>query len=422
MTFEQAVVNANKVNEAICASMIDREVEVTLGMIALISKQHLFLLGKPGTAKTMGAYLLGQSLGGSYFEKLLSRFTVPAEMFGPLSVKKFMEQELYETNVAGFLPDVRLGLADEIWKASSAILNSLLTIINERVYHNGAKRIKVPLETLIGCSNELPEDDGLNALYDRFMVRHEVHRIPESHRGRLLLIGDPTPPPAFVGLPTLQAAQQTATVPDNVQAGLLALVKVCLAAGIEISDRRIRHSVSLVRAHAVLHGRQTCEMKDLAPLQYCFWQTPDQIPQVSEHTAMVISGRSPTASPPAIRPLPVGGAAPRGAPVPQQSSATTAAGQGPKPAGQPGQPVQPPGEVAAKLAQMPTAGIYFQANGIVMTSSSNDNVSNAWLHAAIDTMLARSDLSEQNRETITNWKITIQKHLGPIGMGWLGQA
>lgn len=417
MTLTQASGNANKINAAICAATIDREVEVALGIVALIAKQHLLLLGPPGVAKTRVSYLLGQAIGSEhYFEKLLSRFTVPAEIFGPLSVKKLMEEEKYENAVEGFLPTARLAVADEVYKSSSAILNSLLTIINERVYHNGRVRMKVPLETLIGCSNEMPEDPGLAALHDRFLLRHEVGRISEGSRDRLLMldVAEPTIP-AFVGLPVLQAACPDVSVPPDVREGLLALVRACLATGIEISDRRIRQSKSLVQAHAVRAGRLEAERADLAILRYCFWATPDQIPMVAEYTQAVVQGRAPRVAPPAPAPAPRAPQSPSRIPAAPPMQAVP-----PQPTA-PSAPAQMTSAIAA-IATSPTAGLVAEAMKIIQTSGVRENVQSVWLHTAIDVILARSDTSIPHREMVAEWKNGIQKNMTPLALPWLAQG
>lgn len=145
------------------------------------------LLGPPGTAKSE----LGRRLssvcgdGGIFFERLLTRFSVPEELFGPLSMKG-LENDEYVRQIDGYLPTATVAFVDEVFKANSAILNSLLTILNERLFDNGNKRVEVPLLCLVGASNELPESEELDALYDRFLLRSCVEQVSSSSLSTLL--------------------------------------------------------------------------------------------------------------------------------------------------------------------------------------------------------------------------------------------
>jgi MoxR-like ATPase len=123
--------------------------------------------------------------GGAFFERLLTRFSVPEELFGPLSMRG-LENDLYVRQTEGYLPTATVAFVDEVFKANSAILNSLLTILNERLFDNGAERVKVPLLCLVGASNELPESEELDALYDRFLLRSSVEQVSAGSLSGLL--------------------------------------------------------------------------------------------------------------------------------------------------------------------------------------------------------------------------------------------
>ena len=151
--------------------LVERETEVRLLLLAACCGEHLLLLGPPGTAKSeLGRRLSALCDGGLFFERLLTRFSVPEELFGPLSMRG-LENDQYVRQIDGYLPTANVAFVDEILKANSAILNSLLTILNERLFDNGSERINVPLLCLVGASNELPESEELDALYDRFLLR-----------------------------------------------------------------------------------------------------------------------------------------------------------------------------------------------------------------------------------------------------------
>ncbi len=173
--------------DALLTNLVERDVPIRLALLAAVAGEHLLLVGPPGTAKSLVARRLGQAfVGTTYFERLLTRFTVPEELFGPLSIKA-LEQDRYVRQTAGYLPTASVAFIDEIFKANSAILNALLTLLNEREFDNGTKREKVPLIAVIAASNELPEGAELDALYDRFLLR--LHVGPVSEAGFDALLG-----------------------------------------------------------------------------------------------------------------------------------------------------------------------------------------------------------------------------------------
>src|SRR5690606_19428219 len=145
--------------DTLLGGLVERDDAVRLGLLAALAGEHLLLLGPPGTAKSMIARRLHLAFDGStYFERLLTRFTVPEELFGPLSIKG-LEEDRYERLTEAYLPKASIAFLDEIFKANSAILNALLTLLNEREFDNGVKREATPLIAVIGASNELPEGE-----------------------------------------------------------------------------------------------------------------------------------------------------------------------------------------------------------------------------------------------------------------------
>jgi len=161
------------------SGMIERSVEVRILLLAAFSGEHVLLIGPPGTAKSELARRLSNICKGTYFERLMSSFTVPEELFGPLSMRA-LEEDHYVRQIEGYLPDCQVAFIDEIFKANSAILNTLVTILNERLYDNGNHRYRIPLLCLVGASNELPNSDELDALYDRFLFRRKVRQLSDK--------------------------------------------------------------------------------------------------------------------------------------------------------------------------------------------------------------------------------------------------
>ena len=151
------------------SDLIDKDDIIKISLLGILSGENIVLLGPPGTAKSRIARKLSQIIdNNSYFEYLLTKYTTPEELFGPLSILKLKNDE-FKRNVEGYLPVAKIAFLDEIFKANSSILNSLLTIINEKKYHNGKEEMDVPLVSLIGASNEFPKLEELKALYDRFL-------------------------------------------------------------------------------------------------------------------------------------------------------------------------------------------------------------------------------------------------------------
>jgi MoxR-like ATPase len=220
-------------------------------------------------------------VGGGYFERLLTRFTVPEELFGPLSIQG-LEQDRYERLVAGYLPAATVAFLDEVFKANSAILNALLTLLNERLFDNGTSRVATPLAAVVGASNELPKGDDLNALYDRFLIRIQV--APVSREGFLALLklrGTPEPVIAEglalspADLEAVRAGAEQVDVPGDVEALLAELREWCAAEKLRVSDRRWRKIVKLLQVAAFTNGRASVSIWDLWLLQHCIWDKPE---------------------------------------------------------------------------------------------------------------------------------------------------
>ena len=268
--------------DALLTGLVERDLPVRLALIAALAGEHLLLVGPPGTAKSLIARRLQLAFAeSSYFERLLTRFTVPEELFGPLSIKG-LEEDRYERLTAAYMPTASIAFLDEIFKANSAILNSLLTLLNEREFDNGTHRDKTPLIAVIGASNELPDSEELNALFDRFLLRLHVGSVSKEAFPSLIgLRGHATPdvPRALrltdADVAAIQAAAEAIEVPDDVVALLCALREWCAAETILVSDRRWRKIVKMLQVSALTNGRQTVSIWDCWLLQHCLWNTPE---------------------------------------------------------------------------------------------------------------------------------------------------
>ncbi|MEW6466701.1 MAG: AAA family ATPase [Pseudomonadota bacterium] len=175
------------------SGLVEREAAAKAALLACLAGENVLLIGPPGTAKSMLARRIAEASGGDYFEYLLTKFTTPDELFGPLSIAE-LKADRFWRKTEGYLPTATIAFLDEVFKASSSILNALLSLMNERVFHNGSERVATPLRAIIGATNELPTgQEELAALYDRFLVRIFVDEVSEDSFSKLCVAGEPPP-------------------------------------------------------------------------------------------------------------------------------------------------------------------------------------------------------------------------------------
>ncbi|AKB18381.1 AAA family ATPase [Methanosarcina sp. WWM596] len=260
----------------------EREAEINGSLLAVLSGENLLFLGPPGTAKTQLARSICQTIeGGNFFNYLLTSFSTPEEIFGPLSLKALEEDE-FRRNIKGCLPTAHIALLDEIFKASSAILNSLLTILNERKYHNGREIVNVPLLSVFGASNELPEeDDSLEALYDRFLFRYRLSYIQDDENFKNLLFKEPDEFRPTASLPVseiekLRKSANSLPVDPDVEVIITELRRNLQLQEIEISDRRWKRIVQVLKVAACSSGCPAVDRTMALLLQHMLWNLPEE--------------------------------------------------------------------------------------------------------------------------------------------------
>ena len=261
------------------SGLVERETLVELIILAAVAQEHLLVIGPPGTAKSVAVQRVAQTIGGRYFEYLLGRFTEPNEIFGPIDLRK-LKEGLIETEVSGMLPEADIAFLDEIFQGSTAILNTLLGILNEREFRRGHTHIHCPLRVCVGASNALPEDESLAAFADRFLVRIFVEAVPEPMLEQLLdggwkLEQHPVERKAsMTDIDTLAAAARQSDM-SRVRSALSHALRILRTAGVSLSDRRAVKAQFLIAAAAMLAGRSTATEADLWPLIYVV-PTPQQ--------------------------------------------------------------------------------------------------------------------------------------------------
>ena len=287
----------------------EKETEISLSLLATLAGESIILLGPPGVAKSMVARQLKTAFRDAQsFEYLMSRFSTPDEIFGPVSIQKLKTSDTYERAVEGYLPTADVVFLDEIWKAGPAIQNTLLTVINEKIFRNGNREMHLPLKLLVAASNELPaKGEGLEALWDRFVIRIESRPIKLEKNFRAMLLeahadfsrstrvlghADFADNADFSDLKiTAEEYAEWAERIDKIGVKIevldaisairksLRAVNVDEAAerrNIYVSDRRWKNIVRLLRTSAFMQDREEVDICDLLPIYHCLWQEPEE--------------------------------------------------------------------------------------------------------------------------------------------------
>jgi MoxR-like ATPase len=293
--------------DCLCQGLYEREEAMRLALLSALAGESIFLLGPPGVGKSLIARRLKYAfLDGVSFEYLMSKFSTPDEVFGPVSIKKLKEEDKYERITDRYLPGANVVFLDEIWKAGPAIQNALLTILNEKVYRNGDQDMKVNIRGIITASNELPpRDHSLDPIWDRFLLRFELDNIRQFRNFLNMIVDtedvyrDDIPEALKVSEAELNAWSQAideVAVPAEVL-NTLQVVKVKLAEynarpqteePLLIHDRRWKKIVRLLRTSAFLNGRDRVDLMDCFLMAHALWNRPAQRDLVREITTEAI--------------------------------------------------------------------------------------------------------------------------------------
>lgn len=308
----------------------EKETEISLSLLAALAGESIILLGPPGVAKSMVARQLKTAFREAQsFEYLMSRFSTPDEIFGPVSIQKLKTSDTYERAVEGYLPTADVVFLDEIWKAGPAIQNTLLTVINEKIFRNGNREMHLPLKLLVAASNELPaKGEGLEALWDRFVIRIESRPIKLEKNFRAMLLdshadfsrstrvlghADFADNADFSGSMGESGSTDSMDFSDSADFSDLKITaeeyaewaeKICKIGvkeevldaisairkslrdvnvdeaaerrNIYVSDRRWKNIVRLLRTSAFMQDREEVDICDLLPIYHCLWQEPEE--------------------------------------------------------------------------------------------------------------------------------------------------
>lgn len=267
---------------------VGRHEEALVITLALLTGEHVVLIGEPGTAKSAIARRSADLLDVKFFKYLLTKFTEPSELFGPLDIRA-LRQGSYRRITTGKLPEAEIAFLDEIFNANSAVLNSILSIMQERVLYDGYTEIKVPLWTLVGASNRVPEEPELEALYDRFLFRQNVRPLDEEAWESLidaawkLEMGNVEKPPKVMSMEDLRMLNSLLFKVDltPIKSKLLRLFMIMNEKELHISDRRKGKIMKAVAAHALLNGRLQATESDLVVLKYTVPRDVDDFDKVN---------------------------------------------------------------------------------------------------------------------------------------------
>lgn len=290
----RASASVQEVARVLGSHFLDKQEIIRLMLVSAIAGEHMVIVGPPGTAKSAMVNMFAKLVDARYFEYLLTRFTEPNELFGPVDIAAFREGK-YTRRIENMLPSAEIVFLDEIFKSSSAILNSLLHVINERKFSNGPNVIPVPLISLFAASNEVPNDESLGAMFDRFLLRVLSDNLDSYHFGELMQKGIALEVARMTGrgaelkpilsardLRTLQQSFDRFMVfPDDFLAKYKGLIFQIRSEGVSVSDRRAVKLLKLFAASAVFDGRTRVHDGDFFVLRH-IWNNLDQVELLAE--------------------------------------------------------------------------------------------------------------------------------------------
>lgn len=288
----------------LCNGLYEKEQTVALSLLCAVAGESIFLLGPPGVAKSMIARRMKQAFrDGKNFEYLMSRFSTPDEIFGPVSISRLKDEDKYEHITDGYLPEADVVFLDEIWKAGPSIQNTLLTVLNEKIFRNGQNTVPLPLKLLISASNELPaEGEGLEALWDRFLIRYFVNPIEDPSSFEYMITSGSSQIEAEIDKSLSFSEEEyhewhEQSKKTAYSAGIMQTIHAIKnlineynqhdereeeRQPLYISDRRWKKIFGLMRTAAFINNETSIHYADCSLMMYCLWDNPDQLDDIEE--------------------------------------------------------------------------------------------------------------------------------------------
>ena len=279
------------IENELSSELFERNREIRGSIVALLSRKHFLMVGPPGVAKSLLVRRLVNRIDFSstpdgdqaYFQWLLTKYTTPEEVFGPPSLPELRDTGRYVRQVDGKLPCAHIAFLDEYRRANSSILNSLLTIMNERLFFNDGVHSRVPLDVVYAGTNSFEPDDDLHAIDDRFHLRYQVRELQENGSVFAMLTTqiaeEPVPLVTYADVQRAQQEVAQVVLPNDVIETIISLRDMLRDSGVEPSDRRFAESLPIVRAEAWLNGRTIADIDDLRILRHVMWsRLEDQRP------------------------------------------------------------------------------------------------------------------------------------------------
>ena len=279
---------------------VERDELIKLMELAIVTGTNLLMLGPPGTGKSAITYeMCGRIENANYFQWMLNKTSDPSEILGPFSVKE-MENDKFMRITTGKLPEAHIAFMDEVFKSNAPTLNALLTIMNEHIFYNDGKPVEVPLISMFGASNEPPEDESLDAMYDRFIFRMNVQYIHDaankkrmhsnyvdSRAGLLNMVNKTTI--TLEEVQALQAAAKTVKVPKDIINKFIRLISDLDRQAVHISDRRQNECFKVMQGSAVLAGRNNVTLDEFKSLIYVLWEKEEHIPLIESSILKMVN-------------------------------------------------------------------------------------------------------------------------------------
>lgn len=277
------------IGNAVAKNVKERESVVRGFQLAVLTKQNILMIGKPGLGKSMIAREFCGAFQGNYYEILLDKQTTKDEVVGGISPEKLMQGK-FERDTEGTILTAHIAFLDEVFKCNSSTLNALLGVMNERKFTERGVARSLPLQTAVAASNELPDQKELGAFDDRLGLRFEVQPIEDEDNFLSMVKGSgrvQVPTMTLDELAEMQAKVDQVADTDETDEAIVKLARSFRNEGLYVSDRKWRAARRIMQASAVLNDRDSLSLDDFDVLEDVLWSTPEQQKTVKRLIAAV---------------------------------------------------------------------------------------------------------------------------------------